>query len=481
VSSVNKTSLRAEFDGLKGQFERLRADGRMTPESQTLFQALLMLFEVLMAVFMEKHTPKHPHNSSLPSSQTTKDDQSASQPGSKPKAQDGATGRAGHTRTVETVTTIPITTCSTCGQDLTELPCSEHERRTRIDLLFEKVVSHVDAEVKTCPRCQAQAKAAFPPDLSGPLQYGTGIKAFVLHLLMTQMVSLQRLQHLIRTLIDSAIAEATFLKWVMQLHQALARWEHAAIDQILAQPTLHVDETSLRVDRQNHWIHVYAAGDITLKFLHPKRGRQAIESIHIIPRYGGTIVHDCWASYLAYDHCGHGLCGAHLLRELTFVVESNGYRWAANLKRLLLETCARVANSDSKHLSAAEYQKLRKRYRNLHTRGAKELPPCPPRQNGQRGRVAKSDAHNLWERLKRHEDAVLLFAKLPQVPFSRVEMWRGGLRFGLSVSAPFVRRCLTSLTITPFPHPARQTGHADFPHPAFFRPSGLRIQQVNAL
>ena len=100
------------------------------------------------------------------------------------------------------------------------------------------------------------------------------------------------------------------------------------------------------------------------------------------------------------------------------VVESNGYRWAVNLKRLLQETCARVAQCDSKRLSAAEYQKLRKRYRSLLTRGAKELPPSPPRQNGQRGRVAKSDAHNLWARLKRYEDAVLLFAKLAHVPFT---------------------------------------------------------------
>jgi transposase len=41
-----------------------------------------------------------------------------------------------------------------------------------------------------------------------------------------------------------------------------------------------------------------------------------------------------------------------------------------------------------------------------------------PRQNGRRGRVAKSDAHYLWERLKRYEETVLLFAKLPQVPFT---------------------------------------------------------------
>jgi len=57
-------------------------------------------------------------------------------------------------------------------------------------------------------------------------------------------------------------------------------------------PVIHVDETSFRVDKKNHWIHVYSSGDLTLKFLHRKRGKEAIESINIIPRYGGAIIHD---------------------------------------------------------------------------------------------------------------------------------------------------------------------------------------------
>ena len=35
-----------------------------------------------------------------------------------------------------------------------------------------------------------------------------------------------------------------------------------------------------------------------------------------------------------------------------------------------------------------------------------------------RGKIAKSDAHNLWERLKKHEPAVLLFAQNPHVAFT---------------------------------------------------------------
>ncbi|VAW86749.1 hypothetical protein MNBD_GAMMA17-1173, partial [hydrothermal vent metagenome] len=46
------------------------------------------------------------------------------------------------------------------------------------------------------------------------------------------------------------------------------------------------------------------------------------------------------------------------------------------------------------------------------------LPPIPPRPGGKRGKLAKSDAHNLLERLKKHEVAVLLFAKDPYVSFT---------------------------------------------------------------
>jgi transposase len=379
---------------------------------------MLMLFELLMAVFMEKRTTKDNSNSSLPSSQTEKDDTATSRRGAKGKGKSHDDHRSGNTRTIETTQATKVNWCQNCGEDLSDTPCQGHERRTLIDIIFEKVVTHVDAEIKQCPFCQAQSKGRFPAAMPGPLQYGPGIKAYVLNLLIAQMLSLNRVQQSIRTLIGQVISEATVLKYVLQLHHALADWEQSAIEQLLAMPVIHVDETSLRVDRKNHWIHVCSSGDITLKFLHPKRGREAIDAIGVIPRYGGVVVHDCWASYLAYDHCDHGLCGSHLLRELTFIFDANGYAWAANIKRLLQQTCRLVAKRKRKKLTQTEYKNLQKRYRNILTRGEKELPPIPPRQNGKRGRIAKSYAHNLWERLKQYETAVLLFAKLSHVAFT---------------------------------------------------------------
>ena len=59
-----------------------------------------------------------------------------------------------------------------------------------------------------------------------------------------------------------------------------------------------------------------------------------------------------------------------------------------------------------------------RRYRTILTQGAKELPAIPPRSKGQRGRIAKSAAHNLHERLAKHEASVLRFLRDPHVSFT---------------------------------------------------------------
>jgi transposase len=280
------------------------------------------------------------------------------------------------------------------------------------------VVEHIDAEIKECPSCGCEVKGAFPSGVSGPLQYGDGLKAWLVTLVVVQMVALRRAADMVRALIGVTISEQTILTYILRLHAALEPWEREARTRLLEAKALHCDETSLRVAKRNHWIHVYSAGELTVKFLHEKRGREAADDIGVLPKYGGIAIHDCWASYFSYEGCSHGLCGSHLLRELVFIIESNGYAWAKNMKKLLQETCRKVAKRKRRTLSKREYANLQKRYRNILTRGAKELPHVPERIAGQRGRVAKSDAHNLHERLTMHEDAVLIFARNPHVSFT---------------------------------------------------------------
>lgn len=418
MATINKASVRDEVERLNKDFEQLSSEGKIPSECILLFKSMFMLINLILAIFLEKTTKKDSKNSSLPPSQTDPDDSALNKGKTNGKGKSEGNVQSSNTRIRESITLSKVSVCDVCGEDLRNISPHKCERRTKIDIVFEKVVKHVDAEIKICSACESTVKAKFPSDMHGPLQYGNGVKSFIINLLVSQMVALKRVQGLVGSMIGSIISEASMLKFILRLHLALADWEASALNELLKSKALNVDETSLQVDKKKHWIHVYASGETTLKFLHRKRGKEAINDIDIIPRYGGVIIHDCLSSYLSYDHCGHGLCGSHLLREFTFVIDSNGYSWAKNLKRLLQQTCKRVSKSKRKNLTKKAYSNLQKNYRNILTRGDKELPPIPIKQKGKRGKIAKSDAHNLWERLKKHEKAVLLFAKDASVSFT---------------------------------------------------------------
>jgi len=420
AGSIDKISIRKQLDDLKVSFEQQVQSNTVDKDTVFLFNNLFALIEIILAVFMERQTKKNSRNSSIPPSQTEPDESSSldGQNSSSSKKRKLNKGSFSHQKSRVSQRTIEVNFCSSCGEGLSNQPADTVERRTKIDIIFQTVTTHIDAETKTCPSCSEINKGRFPADYQGPLQYGKGLKAYLINLIVVQMVALNRVQQMAFALVDRMISEAVILKYIMQLHMALERWENESIALIRQQKVIHTDETSFKVNQKKHWIHVYSAGDTVLKFLHPKRGKDAIKDIDIIPNYFGVIIHDCWASYLSYEHCLHGLCGSHLLRELVFIIESNQYRWASNMKRLLKQTCKMVSKRENKQLIEKEYQKLQKHYRNILTRGEKEMPPIPEKPEGKRGKIAKSDAHNLLERLRRHESAVLLFAKMPEVPFT---------------------------------------------------------------
>ena len=415
---INKQSVREEVTRIKAEFDQISRNKKTTPEINMLFQSMFIVIDLILSIFLEKTIKKDSKNSSKPPSQTDKDESALTNKGTNGKGKPELNATANNTRTIESFAIAKVSQCDVCGQDLRRVACQHHERRTKIDILFEKVVEHIDAEIKQCTNCDTIVKGTFPADMPGPLQYGNGLKAYVVNLLICQMISLNRVQKLVKSLIGEALSESSLLKFVLRLYQVLEKWESVAINRLLISPAMNVDETSLRVEKQNYWIHVHAAGEITLKLLHRKRGTEAINEINIIPRYSGVAIHDCWASYLTYNDCSHGLCGSHLVRELTCAVEANEYHWAANMKTLLLETCRKVSKSKRKRLNPKEYANVQKRYRNILTRGEKELPVIPPKPNGQRGKMAKSDAHNLLERLRKHECSVLLFSKNSDVSFT---------------------------------------------------------------
>ena len=64
------------------------------------------------------------------------------------------------------------------------------------------------------------------------------------------------------------------------------------------------------------------------------------------------------------------------------------------------------------------YKRIARCYKAILEQGRKEMPEIPPRKEGQRGPVAKSDAHNLHQRLVVHRKNVLRFTRRADTPFT---------------------------------------------------------------
>ena len=157
-----------------------------------------------------------------------------------------------------------------------------------------------------------------------------------------------------------------------------------------------------------------------------------MDEIGILPRYRGTCVHDAWWSYNYYTQCKHSLCGAHLLRELTFFAElsTEQQRWAEPLRKLLLEIKGAVEEASSSgrnQLSVEEQAAFVTRYDQLVSQGL-EANPAQVRGAGPekeieslavelRVRTSQPPPRNLLLRMQRRREEVLHFMTDFSVPF----------------------------------------------------------------
>ncbi len=66
------------------------------------------------------------------------------------------------------------------------------------------------------------------------------------------------------------------------------------------------------------------------------------------------------------------------------------------MKRLLQRVCKIVSGRKEKWLTETEYLKLGRIYQKILTAGKKEMPEISKKTDKRRGRITKSDAHNLW-------------------------------------------------------------------------------------
>jgi transposase len=305
--------------------------------------------------------------------------------------------------------------CS-CGASLSAVEKHLIEKRQVFDLPPPKVVVREYRQVLVyCPKCGRRHLRQFPAEAKAPVQYGSGVRSLAVLLNIDYKLPVKKISQLFEDLFGLPLNEATVQAATQRCHEQLEEVEQGIRERLCQSLVNHFDETGVRCEGKLHWLHSCSNERFTSLFVHPRRGRKALESAaSILPHYRGWSLHDCWQSYFSFSNSRHAVCNAHILRELKALADQDRH-WARWFRRFLL-TLYRLSSQGTKTLTPEQLQKAQRIYSTICTYADQEEPPPKPRKG--KGRKKATKGRNLLIRLTRYQEAVLAFTEHEQVPFT---------------------------------------------------------------
>jgi transposase len=410
---------------LESENAALRAENAALREERSL---LIEQMEHLRARLeeVEGRLAKDSHNSSKPPSSDGPARKRKSRRARSEKQTGGQPGHPGRTllqvgRPDEIVCHRPAT-CEQCQQPLEAVAGQVKERRQVHDLpAVRLVVQEHQVEQVCCPACGHLNRGSFPQGVQAPVQYGPNVQALGVYLHQYQLIPLGRTCEVLSDLYDCQVSEATLVSWVQLASSSLEATVARIAQWLQVSRLLHADETGMRLFGKLHWMHVASTRFLTHLAWHPKRGKPALEAIDIWPHFQGRAMRDRWKSYDHYP-CAHSLCGAHLLRDCTYVEEQEQQEWAGQMHDLLLSMVAAAEEwrlRGAKAVPGEERDEWIAQYFDLLASGFAAQPPFSAEQvPKQQGRRKQSAAKNLLDDLLRRAEQVLAFLDDLSIPFT---------------------------------------------------------------
>jgi transposase len=367
------------------------------------------------------------------------------------------------------------TTCS-CGCAMKRIGQDVAEK-----LDYQPGVFSVERHIRgkwVCRHCQTLVQAAVPAHIIDKGIPTTRLLAQVLVAKFLDHLPLYR-QEYIFARAGMAISRSTLATWVGECGVQLQPLVDALAAELLKHDVLHADETPVAMLKpglkKTHRAYIWSYSTtsfnpvkaVVYDFTDSRGGKHPRGFLKLDDKgngWKGRLVTDGYKGYAGAHKLGvtEVACGAHARRRFHQL-------WVH-------------------HKSAVGEQAL-KFYGELYgiEREVQDLPPHERKAVRQERSRPVADAMHQWLTQQRQAvpsgsatakaidyslkrwTALTRYIDDGDLPIGRVEMWRGGRRSGLSISAPFVWRCPSNLAIAPFPHPPHRTGHADLPHPALFR------------
>jgi transposase len=163
-----------------------------------------------------------------------------------------------------------------------------------------------------CPCCQKEVSAT---DAGCPNEgiFGNNTIAQTTLLKYEDRLPHRKIQDALKRLYGLNISPATILDLTRRAADAVQSEYDAILNRIRAAQILYVDETSIDVQGEMHWIWVFTTPSETFVVIRKSRGMKVLLEV-LTRRFTGIIVCDGWKPYPRFTKSIQR-CWAHLLRE----------------------------------------------------------------------------------------------------------------------------------------------------------------------
>lgn len=305
--------------------------------------------------------------------------------------------------------------------DKASLPKSKYrevgyESRQIIDINISRIVTEYQAQILEDANGKRHT-APFPKNLKHSVQYGASVKAHSVYMSQYQLIPYNRVEENFHDQADIPISSGSIYNFNEEAYEKLEEFENILKAKLINSYLCHADETGINICGERAWLHCISNKSWTYFFPHEKRGFDAMEAMSVLPNFNGILCHDHWKPYFKLS-CQHVLCNAHHLRELERAWEQDKQVWAKDTKALLLQINSAVEDAGGQ-LIPTDSLGYRQQYRDLLQKAQAECPPPDKNQKvKKRGRLKRSKARNLLERLVDYEKETLLFMDDKKVPFT---------------------------------------------------------------
>ena len=286
--------------------KQLHEENEQLKNENKLLKAKIIELEARLAQYENAHTPP-----SLRRGRNRKKDQDKNNKGN-PGQKVGHKGLTRPYATPDRQVEVTMDRCPDCGTDLgapfrIDSKIVEEIPEPQPIIVTEYKIAHY-----RCPCCRKEV-AAKDPGCPHEGKFGNNVIAQATLLKYEDRIPHRKIHDAMMRIFGLKISPATIFDLTRRAADAIRSEYDAILSKIRSAPILYVDETSIHVLGERHWIWTFSTPSESFFVIRKSRGMKVLMEV-LTRRFKGIIVCDGWKPYARFTKRIQR-CWAHLLRE----------------------------------------------------------------------------------------------------------------------------------------------------------------------